>query len=161
MHSTVQWCSYIDCILGIQKVDGLLFGVPTLVTFQRKKLDIPFRMQKSSPLHIYIYSIIRLYFSHKKKKKIRVGNLLFGFSSKSLLFCEPKSDSLLKKSKSLLSLFCTEQQERFAHSHSFEKSESLLSLFKKEQLSEEQRERFALGNKKGKSSEKLSKTYEN
>ena len=81
----------------------------------------------------------------------------------------------MKKSKSNLQLFFisdlsksftvalfVEQQERFAHSRSFvksDKSESLPSLFKKEQLSKEQRERFALGHKKGKTSEKQSKTY--
>ena len=50
------------------------------------------------------------------------------------------------------SLFCEEQQERFAHSRSFEKSdesESLTWIFKKERLSKEQPERFALGHKKG------------
>ena len=63
-----------------------------------------------------------------------------------------------------LSLFCKEQWERFAHCRSFVKSDEsklLPSLFKKERLSKERRERFALGYKKGKSSEKLSKTYQN
>ena len=56
--------------------------------------------------------------------------------------------------------FCKERQERFAQSCCFLKSnerESLPSLFKKEWLSEERREQFALGHKKG---EQQSKTYE-
>ena len=40
-----------------------------------------------------------------------------------------------------------------------DESELLPSLFKKEHLSEGRRERFTLGHKKGKSSEKLSKTW--
>ena len=51
------------------------------------------------------------------------------------------------------SIFCKEQWEQFAHSHSFEKSdesESLPYLFKKERHSEERREQLALGPKKGK-----------
>ena len=53
----------------------------------------------------------------------------------------------------LRSIFCKEQWEQFAHSHSFEKSdesESLPYLFKKERHSEERREQLALGPKKGK-----------
>ena len=37
---------------------------------------------------------------------LRVGNLLIGFSSHSLVFCEGKSNWLMKKSKLLPSLFC-------------------------------------------------------
>ena len=58
------------------------------------------------------------------------------------------------------SLFCSEQREKLAHGHSIvqsNKSESFRLLFKKEQCSEERRERFALGHKKGKSREKLTK----
>ena len=44
-----------------------------------------------------------------------VGNSLIGFLSKSLVFCEGKSDSFGKKSESLLSLFCHERPEQFAH----------------------------------------------
>ena len=54
----------------------------------------------------------------------RVGYSLFGFSHKSLVFCERKSEIA---------------------AHSFPKT--LLSLFKKERRSKEQRERFALGHK--------------
>ena len=49
---------------------------------------------------------------------------------------------------------------KLAHGGSFVKSDGrklLKSLFKKEQMSKEQREQFALGHKKG---EKLSITYE-
>ena len=56
-------------------------------------------------------------------------------------------------------LFCKEQQDWLAHSCSFLKSngsELISSLFKKEQLSQEQQEQFALGHKKR---GKLSKTY--
>ena len=35
----------------------------------------------------------------------RVGNSLYGFSSESLVFCEPKCDSLMKKSASIPLLF--------------------------------------------------------
>ena len=65
-------------------------------------------------------TIYKLYYSEKN----RVGNSLFGVLSKSLVFCEKKSD---------------ESNE----------SNSLLSLFKKERQSEEGRERFALGHKRG------------
>ena len=64
-----------------------------------------------------------------------VGNSLIGFSSDSLVFCEPKSYSLVKKSESLPSLICHEQPERIVHGCSFVKSdgsESFKSLFKKE-----------------------------
>ena len=44
----------------------------------------------------------------------RVGNLLIGFSSDSLVFCKQKSDSLVKKIKSFPSLFCPEQTEQIA-----------------------------------------------
>ena len=52
-----------------------------------------------------------------------VGNSLIGFLSKSLVFCEGKSDSFGKKSESLLSLFCHERRERIALSRSFVKSD--------------------------------------
>ena len=83
----------------------------------------------------------------------RVGNSLISFSSDSLVFCERKSDSLMKKRASLPSLFCHEQPERIAHSRSFvksDRSESLKSLFKKERMSS--------WTEKG---EQLSKTYKN
>ena len=43
----------------------------------------------------------------------RVGNSLIGFLSKSLIFCEQRSDSLVKKSELLQSLFCKDRRERF------------------------------------------------
>ena len=64
----------------------------------------------------------------------------------------------MKKSESLLSLFCHEQPERITDGCSFVKSngsELLKSLFKKEQMSEELRERFALGHKKMKHCKKM------
>ena len=70
-------------------------------------------------------------------------------------------------SESLPSLFCHERPERIAHGCSFVKSdgsESQKSLLKKEELmSEERRERIALGHKKGGKSKKkkLSKEYKN
>ena len=61
-------------------------------------------------------------------------------------------------SESLPSLFCHERPERIAHGCSFVKSdgsESQKSLLKKEELmSEERRERIALGHKKGGKSKK-------
>ena len=64
------------------------------------------------------------------------------FLSKSLVFCERKSDSLVKKSKSLPSLFSHERSERITCGCSFVKSDRsyLRSLFCKEQG-----ERFAEG----------------
>ena len=53
---------------------------------------------------------------------LRVGNLLIGFSSDSLVFCERKSNWLMKKSKLLPSLFCHGRPERIAHGRSFVKS---------------------------------------
>ena len=43
----------------------------------------------------------------------------FTFSSNLLVFCERKSDSLLKKSESLPFLFFHEQPEQITHGHSF------------------------------------------
>ena len=96
-----------------------------------------------------------------------VGNLI----SNSLVFCERKSESHVKKSKSLLSLFC---HKRIAHSRSFVKidgSEWLMvallfratwvipswSIFKKLQLSDSQREQFTLWHKKGEYCQKHTK----
>ena len=86
-------------------------------------------------------------------KKTRVGRSLIGFSSNTLVLCERKSYSLMKKSELLPSLFCHERPERITHGRSFVKidgSESLKVLFKKEQMSKEWREQFPLGHKKGK-----------
>ena len=58
----------------------------------------------------------------------RVGNLLIGFSSNSLVFCEQKSNSLFKKRELLLSLFCKERRERIAHGCSFVMSDLSKSL---------------------------------
>ena len=69
--------------------------------------------------------------------KARVGNTLIGFSSDSLIFCEQKSDSLVKKSEWLPSLFCHERPETIAHGCSFVKSngsESLKTLSEKEPM---------------------------
>ena len=60
---------------------------------------------------------------HFMDEKCRVGISFIGFSSKSLVFCEQKSDSLVKKSKLLLSLFCHERPEQIAHGCSFVKSD--------------------------------------
>ena len=49
----------------------------------------------------------------------RVGNLLIDFSSNLLVFCELKSDSLVKKSKLLPLLFCHERPEGIAQGRSF------------------------------------------
>ena len=65
--------------------------------------------------------------------RCRVGNSLVCFFTDSLVVCERKSNSLVKKSESLLSLFCHERPERIAHGRSFVKidgSESLKSLVK-------------------------------
>ena len=91
----------------------------------------------------------------------RVGNSLIGFLSDSLIFCEQKSDSLMKKSESPLSLFCHEQPERIPHGRSFVKSDRSESLtvallfwaiwvIRSRSLSKEQWELFALWHKKGK-----------
>ena len=59
------------------------------------------------------------------------------FSRESLVFCEQKSDSLMVKSKSTLSLFCKERRERIAHGRSVPpffcpRAKCSLSLFFKE-----------------------------
>ena len=90
---------------------------------------------------------------HDNSQKTRVGRSLIGFSSNTLVLCERKSYSLMKKSELLPSLFCHERPERITHGRSFVKidgSESLKVLFKKEQMSKEWREQFPLGHKKGK-----------
>ena len=48
----------------------------------------------------------------KKSKSLfhRVGNSLIDFSCESLVFCEQKSDSLVKKSESLPSLYCNKRR---------------------------------------------------
>ena len=91
----------------------------------------------------------------------RAGNSIIGFSSESLIFCDGKSDLLVKKSESLSSLFFKDWRDQFAHSPSFVKSygeqfphgrpfvksdesESIPSIFNKEQLSKERRDQFAL-----------------
>ena len=65
----------------------------------------------------------------------RVGNSLIGFLNDLLVFCDRKSNSLAKKRKLLLSLFCHERPQQIAHGRSFvmsDLSESLtVSLFKK------------------------------
>ena len=53
------------------------------------------------------------------EEKSRVGNSLIGFSSDVLVFCERKSNLLVKKSESLQFLFCQEQPEPTAHDRSF------------------------------------------
>ena len=63
-----------------------------------------------------------------------------GFFSESLIFCMRKSDSLMKKSESLLWLFCHEQWKPIPHSHSFVKSD---------------REQSTLGHKKGEKHTKI------
>ena len=81
------------------------------------------------------------------------------FTSNLLIFCERKSDLLVKKSELLPLLFCLQQPEQITHSHSFVKrymSKLLKTLFKKERMSQERWERFALWPING---EKLSKMY--
>ena len=58
--------------------------------------------------------------------KYRVGISLFGFSRKSIVFCEQKSDSLMKIANR--SFERGTRRERFAHSHSFLKSNESASL---------------------------------
>ena len=90
----------------------------------------------------------------------RVGNSLISFLSDSLIFCKRKSDSLVKTSKLLPLLLCRERHEQIAHGHSFVKSDgskSLKSLFKKERMSKEQQELFALGHKRGKTVKNIRK----
>ena len=82
----------------------------------------------------------------------RAGNSIIGFLCESLIFCDGKSDLLVKKSESLSSLFFKDWRDQFAHSPSFVKSygeqfphgrpfvksdesESIPSIFNKEQLS--------------------------
>ena len=50
---------------------------------------------------------------------LRVGNLLISYSSDLLDFCDPKSDLLVKKSKSLPSLFCHERIRAIGANHSW------------------------------------------
>ena len=96
----------------------------------------------------------------KRKNEPGLGIRSSVFLAIRSFFCEWKSDSLVKKSESLLSLFCHERPERIAHGRSFVKSygtESLKSLFKSERMSKERYERFLVGHT---NVEKLSKTYE-
>ena len=77
----------------------------------------------------------------------RVENSLFGFLSELLVFCGQKSKIVIRSFPKSDSLFCS--------CCSFVKNDEsklLPLLFKKERQSEEQREWFVLGHKKGKSS---------
>ena len=56
----------------------------------------------------------------------RIMNSLIGFSSDSLVFCERKSDLLVKKSESLPPIFCNERPEQIALGRSFLNSKSLM-----------------------------------
>ena len=99
----------------------------------------------------------------------RVGNSLFGFLRELLIFCEQKRESAFCSffEQIAKSLFCKGWLEQIADCHSFlmsDRSDSLMValfkkidvsellslLFKKEQLSKEEWERFALGHKKRK-----------
>ena len=65
----------------------------------------------------------------------RVGNSLFGFSSKLIIICERKSEFLSKNTESLPLLFCNERQEPIVQGPSFVMSDTsnlLLLLFCKE-----------------------------
>ena len=78
---------------------------------------------------------------------------LIVFLSNSLVICEQKSDLLMKQNESLPPLFCHLQPEQITHGRFFVKSngsKSLKLLYKKEWMSEEQWERFVIGQKKGK-----------
>ena len=82
----------------------------------------------------------------------KVGNLLYGFSSESLRVMGANHSR---------SLFCKVKLELLANGHSFLKSnnsELLPLLLQKERCSEERWEQFALGLKKGESSEKHTKS---
>ena len=93
----------------------------------------------------------------------RIRNLLFGFSSESIVSCERKSWIFSKEWIPIL-LFFKERRERIAHSRSFVKSDEskmLPLLFIKEQWGKEQQELFALGHKKRENSENYQKHDEN
>ena len=101
-----------------------------------------------------------------------VGNSLIGFSNESLVFVSERANHSRRSffmsygSESLTVALLWRATGVLTHCRSIVKSgksESLPSLFTKERLSEERWERFALGHKKGKSSEKLStqKYYKN
>ena len=94
---------------------------------------------------------------------IRVGNSIIrsDHQIELLVFCDQKSDSLVKKNDSFPSLFFEDRRDRFAHGCSFVKSdrsdsltvaffiksderELIPSIFKKERLSKEQLERLTL-----------------
>ena len=79
----------------------------------------------------------------------RVENSLFGFLSELLVFCEQKSRIVIRSFPKSDSLFCS----CLSFVKNYE-SKLLPLLFKKERQSEEQREWFVLGHKKGKSSKK-------
>ena len=67
-------------------------------------------------------------YKEEKVKYCRVGYSLIGFSSKSLIFGELKSDLLVKNSESLSSLFFHEPRERITHDCSFVTSDRSDSL---------------------------------
>ena len=74
-----------------------------------------------------------------------------GLGIRSSVFRANRSFFVSKRAICWRSLFCKERRERFAHGCSFLKSDeskSLPSLFKKERLSEEWQDRFALRHKK-------------
>ena len=45
----------------------------------------------------------------------RVENSIIGFSSESIVFCDRKIDSIVKKIKSLTSIFIKDRRDRLAH----------------------------------------------
>ena len=98
---------------GLKRVSPLLFEV------KKKKSGIVFRPKWS------YHAILQLPEIKKVKNRptllysttlplCRVGNSLIGFSSDLLVFFEQKSDSLMKKSKSLLYFFFHEQPKHIA-----------------------------------------------
>ena len=101
--------------------------------------------------------------------KCRVGNSLIGISRDSLIFCERKTKRLIcwwkivvcssrsfvmsDRCKSLMVALCKQQWEQITHIALLFKATWVICsglLFKKEKLSEEQWEPFALWHKKGK-----------
>ena len=56
--------------------------------------------------------------------EMRVEKSLFGFLSKSVIFCKQKSDLLVKKRELLTLLFYHERREQIAQGHFFVKSKA-------------------------------------
>ena len=59
----------------------------------------------------------------------RVGNSIIGCSIELIVFCDWKIDLIVKKIKSLLSIFTKDRRDRFAHGRRWVRSEKYCTIF--------------------------------